>query len=101
MGPAQVQSLGGKLYYASFTDDYSHGIKIKFLAKKSDTYQSYLEYKAWVEQQHDAKIKALQSDCGGEYLNKTFDQHLKMKGTVRRLTVHDTPEQDGISERLN
>ena len=100
-GPAQVQSLGGKSYYVSYTDDYSRETKIIFLAKKSDTYQSYLDYEAWVEKQRNVPIKALQSNCGGEYLSKAFDQHLKKKGTIRRLTVHDTPEQDGVSERLN
>ena len=100
-GPAQIQLLGGKSYYVSYTDDYSRETKIIFLAKKSDTYQSYFDYKAWVEKQRDATIKALQSDRGGEYLSKAFDQHLKKKGTVRRLTVHDTPEQDGVSKHLN
>jgi hypothetical protein len=27
--------------------------------------------------------------------------HLKSKGTVQSLTVHDTPEENGVSERLN
>ena len=30
-----------------------------------------------------------------------FDQHLKSKGMVRSLTVHDTPEHNGIAEKLN
>jgi len=38
---------------------------------------------------------------GGEYLSGAFDQHLATAGTARRLTVHDTPQFNGVAERLN
>ena len=41
------------------------------------------------------------SDRGGEFLSKEFNDHLKQAGTLRNLTVHDTPEHNGIAERLN
>ena len=47
------------------------------------------------------KIKCLRSDRGGEYLDDEFTVHLKHAGTVRKLMVHDTPEHNGVSERLN
>jgi len=34
-------------------------------------------------------------------LSDEFSAHLKSKGMVRSLTVHDTPEENGVSERLN
>ena len=43
----------------------------------------------------------LHSDRGGEYLSEEFSKHLKRTGTIRRLTVHDTPEYNGVAERLN
>jgi len=52
-------------------------------------------------QQHCAAIKVLRSDCGGKYLSDTFDQHLKLAGTARHLTVHDTPQFNGMAKRLN
>jgi hypothetical protein len=30
-----------------------------------------------------------------------FTAHLEKRGTIRKLTVHDTPEHNGIAERLN
>ena len=81
-GPTSPQSHDGKQYFITFTDD----------AKP---------YEARLETQHNVKIKRLQSDRGGEYLSKEFDQHLKSKGTIRSLTVHDTPKQNGVAERLN
>ena len=34
-------------------------------------------------------------------MSNEFSNHLKRQGTVRRLTVHDTPEYNGVAERLN
>ena len=43
----------------------------------------------------------LRSDRGGEYLSRAFDQQLQQAGTTRKLTPHDTPQLNGIAERLN
>jgi hypothetical protein len=43
----------------------------------------------------------LHSDQGGEYLGKEFILHLKSKGTEQKLTVHDTPQHNGVAERRN
>src|ERR1700723_2342239 len=51
--------------------------------------------------QRKAGIQKLRSDWGGEYLSGPFDNHLAKAGTLRILTVHDTPEYNGVSERLN
>src|SRR3979490_1882725 len=40
-------------------------------------------------------------DRGGEHLSKDFTDHLALQGTVRSLMVHDTPEENGVSEHLN
>ena len=45
--------------------------------------------------------QATQSDRGGEFLSNEFTNHLKKNGTLQSLTVHDTPEENGIAERLN
>ena len=34
-------------------------------------------------------------------MGNTFSEHLHKAGTIRRLTVHDTPEYNGVTERLN
>ena len=69
--------------------------------RKSETFNCYKQCEAWVETQHNAKVKCLQTNCGGEYLSKEFTTYLKSKGTVRSLTVHDTPEENRVSEWLN
>ena len=96
-----MKTIGGKSYYISFTDDHSRHTRIYLLAHKGDAFQAYLLYEAWLETQYNAKIKILRSDRGGEYLSGVFNKHLDSKGIRRHLTVHDTPEQNGVAERVN
>jgi hypothetical protein len=100
-GPAPVESINHKRYYVSFTDDHSRYTTVYFLHTKDETFNFYRIYEAWLSTQHGAKVKRLRTDRGGEYLSDEFSTHLKRAGTVRTLTVHDTPEHNGVAERLN
>ena len=97
-GPAQIQTPGHKTYYASFTDDHIHHTHVTLLATKSDTFDTYKAYEAWAKTQHGASIKRLCSDHGGEYLSNEFTAHLKLKGTERKVTMHNTPQHNSITE---
>ena len=100
-GPAPVETINRKFYYISFTDDFSRFTSVYFLRTKDEAFESYKAYEAWMKTQHNHPIKALRSDRGGEYLDAEFSAHLKKAGTIRKLTTHDTPEYNGVSERLN
>jgi hypothetical protein len=100
-GPAPVESKGGKKYYVTFTDDKTRLTHLYLLRQKDEAFGVYKEYEAWVATQLSAKVKILHSDRGGEYLGKDFVAHLKSKGTVPKLTVHDTPQHNGVAERRN
>jgi transposase InsO family protein len=94
-------SLGGCLYYISFTNDYSRETKIEFLKKKSEALTAFKNYKAYVSHQHGVHLRKIRSDRGGEYLSKEFDEYLKNQGIQQQLTIHDSPQQNGVAERLN
>ena len=100
-GPLPIEALGGCHYLITFTDDSSRNTHLYLLRKKSDTFSAYKSFKAWAEVHHNAPIKVLHSDRGGEYLSEQFINHLAAAGTEQKLTVHDTPEENGIAERLN
>jgi len=100
-GPASVETINHKEYFISFTDDYSRFMIIYLIRKKSEAFDYYRRYEAWLGTQYHAIIWRLHTDRGGEYRSQEFDAHLELKGTIRRLTVHDTPEYNGVSERLN
>jgi len=72
------------------------------MAKKSETFGNYKNYKAWTKvQQNVPAIKIFGSDRGGEFNLKEFDTHLERQGTVRHLTVHDSPQSNGQVEWAN
>jgi transposase InsO family protein len=100
-GPAPVETLGGRRYYISFTNDKTRLTYLHLLCQKSEAFTAYKDFEAWCQTQHNARVKTLHSDRGGEYLGKEFVMHLKAAGTKQKLTVHDTPQHNGIAERLN
>jgi hypothetical protein len=101
-GPAKVESLGKKKYLLLFQDKYLHEEQPYFLAAKSETFNRYQCYEAWAKTQREVPaIKILGSDRGGEFTLKEFNEHLERQGTVRHLTVHDSPASNGASERAN
>jgi transposase InsO family protein len=100
-GPVTVPSLGGSLYYVSFIDDFSRKTWIYFLRKKSKVFERFKEFKALVENQTEKRIKVLRTDNGGELCGKEFDQFCKQCGITCQNTTPYTPQQNGVSERMN
>ena len=100
-GPAPVETIGGWRYYITFTDDKTRLTYLHLLHQKSEAFAAYQDFKAWCRTQHNAVVKVLHSDRSGEYLGKEFVMYLKVAGTKQKLTVHDTPQHNGIAERLN
>ena len=98
-GPAAVKSLNGKSYVAAvWKDDGTHEVKIYFLTKKSETFDTSLKDKAWILNHGGSSIQYMWCDHGGEFTSKKFDEHLDRKGTQWELTMHDLPPQNGVSE---
>src|SRR6202522_300616 len=100
-GPAPVKSIGGKEYYLLFKDLFSHEERIYFLKQKSEVFDHYKKYKAWVKVQRGGQIIVLGCDRGGEFTGRIFSDYLENVGTARHLTVHDSPASNGIVERAN
>ena len=46
-------------------------------------------------------LKCLRSDNGGEYCSKEFDIYYSHNGIRREKTVPGTPQENGVSERMN
>jgi hypothetical protein len=69
---------------------------------KDQVFKAYKSFKAWARLYFGIRaFETLHSNRGGEYLGKSFSLHLASQGTMRKLTVHNMPEYNGISERLN
>ena len=71
-GPMNVDSVGGSKYVLTLTDDYTRYVTAYFIKSKSDVVSKFVEYVTMME-----------------------------KGIAHQLTNPYTPEQNGVSERLN
>lgn len=98
-GPAPTSSLSGCRYYVSFVDDYSKFVWVYFLHNKSQVHSIVQLFLEMVSTQFSTKIKAFQTDWGGEYRN--VSNMLQQKGITHQISCPYTPEQNGSSERCN
>ena len=100
-GKVNAKSLGGAEYFLMFIDDFTHYTWVYVLKKKSDVFKCFIVWKALVENCSGKKLKILHIDSGGEYVSSEFDDYLKSEGIRHERTIPKTPEQNGISERMN
>ena len=92
-----IASSGGYKYYVSFVDDYTRFTWIYLLKHKSDVEQVFYNFQAHVERLLDCKIKAVQSDWGGEY--HKLHLYFQCTGIFHRVSCPNTSQQNGIAER--
>ena len=97
-GPASVRSLSGNSYVAACIDDATCETMLYFQVKKSQTIDSYKRDEALIKMQTGNHIKVACSNQGGEFLSNDLTQHQDMRGTKHELTVHNSPQQNGIAK---
>lgn len=96
-GPVHNVSNNGFRYYVSFVDAFSRYTWIFFLKHKSEVFQIFQQFKTNVELQCNHKIKALQTDWGGEY--RSLVHFFKKFGIDHRVSCPHTSQQNGVVER--
>lgn len=100
-GPFNPLSWNGKKYYVSFTDDFTHFSVVYPISAKSEVCEMFQKYASMAEGHFDQKIFKLRCDNGGEYVNEEMQFVCDKKGIQIERTVPYTPQQNGVSERLN
>ncbi|GKB78782.1 retrotransposon protein, putative, ty1-copia subclass [Tanacetum coccineum] len=100
-GPLRHVSRQGASYFITFTDDYSRYGYVYLLKHKHEVFETFKVFKNEVENQLGKTIKAIRSDCGGEYISQEFKDYLKANGIVQQITPPYTPQHNGVSERRN
>ena len=68
---------------------------------KSEVFECFRNYEAAATAKFGHRISRLRCDNGGEYRSLQFEVFLKQKGIVVEWTVPHTPQQNGVSERMN
>ena len=86
-GPISPASHSNKRYILSFVDDYSRKTWIYFLHAKSETFNAFKNFKAYVDKEAGTHIVCLRTDRGGEFNSKEFSTFCNHHGISRQLTT--------------
>ncbi|UYV81409.1 hypothetical protein LAZ67_20001109 [Cordylochernes scorpioides] len=100
-GPLPTNSLSGKRYFITFTDDYSRYTKIYLLKGKDEAYEKIKDYVISAHTEFRKNIQTIRTDNGREYVNRQVEDFLNQSGIKHQLTVPYSPAQNGVAERKN
>ena len=76
--------------------------KLGFIAlDRNMGFSTFKKWKDLAENEIGKRLKCLRSDNGGEYCSKEFDSYCSHNGIRREKTVPGTPQENGVSERMN
>ena len=92
-------SFKGSKYYVLFVDDYSRYSWIFPMQFKQEVFNIFVKFKLQVENLFSSKIKAFQSDGGGEYTKRAFQNLLTNNDINFHSSCPGHPEQNGLAER--
>ena len=102
-----TKDIWGNQYMITFTCEALRWTWVGFMKHKSEAKDQYLKFLRWVKLEGH-KVKQLNSDGGGEYTAsenaKVISEFQKISedwGVKQNFTCAHTPEQNGVSERLN
>jgi hypothetical protein len=101
MGPFLHPSINKVRFFLIFVDDLSRFTWIYFLRKKYEVFQHLKDFKALVETQFRKKIKVLQTDNGGEYVNNEIHNIFHEARIQLQHTIPYTSQQNRVVERKN
>ena len=100
-GPTRIPTLSGARYFVTFIDECTRMTWISLLSNKGDVSSVFQELYKMVSTQYQCKIRVLQSDNGGEYLNSTLKSFCFEHGIRHQTSCAGTPQQNGLAERKN
>ena len=94
-------SCQGFLYFVTWINDKSRKVFVNAMKEKSEVAQHLRAFIASVELKTGQKLKVLHSDGGGKYTAGEVQSSLKEKGIKHKLTTANTPQHNGVAERMN
>lgn len=100
-GPHNTTGYGGEKYFLTFIDDYSKCTRNFCIKSKSETANCFKEFVNLVENKFNKRVKKLQCDNGGEYLNRDIYNFIREKGIELLPCPPYVHELNGVAERYN
>ncbi|GBE88168.1 Retrovirus-related Pol polyprotein from transposon TNT 1-94 [Sparassis crispa] len=100
-GPMQTQTRSGHRYFITFIDGHTHHLVANLMKKKDEVLSHFKAFVERAEVETGQRANILRTDGGGEYESKEFEAYLKEKGIHHEKTNAYTPQENGVSERMN
>lgn len=94
-----ILSIDNFKYYLIFVDPYTRYTCLYPLKQKSHVKETFITFKALIENHFGSKIQNLYSDNGGEYI--ALRSFLSEHGISHLTSPPHTPEHNGVAERKN
>ena len=88
-------------YVLTITDEFSRKIWIFIVKYKSDTTDKVIQWHKYVTTQTNMKVCEFHTDGGTEYRSNKLQNYFKEHGIKFTFTTKETPQHNGILERLN
>jgi hypothetical protein len=101
MDPFPHPSINKSRFVLIFIDYFSRFTWIYFLRQKFEVFQHLKDFKALVETQSRKKIKFLQTDNEGEYVNHKIHNIFHEAWIQLQHTVPYTPQQNRVAKQKN
>ena len=91
-GPAPVISINDFRYYLVLIDEYSKFTWVYLLKNKSNVFDIFKYFKAYVENQLNVSLKVLRTNGGGEFTSNAFNLFCSSHGIIHQTTCPHTPQ---------
>ena len=101
MGPARVQSLGGKKYILVVVDDFTRYTWVVLLRDNVEAPEKMIYLCKKLQVEKGTVIARIKSDHGREFENTKLATFYNDQGTHQEFLSPKTPQQNGIVERKN
>ena len=82
-------------------DDKSRKVYVEGLKAKSEVLEHLKAFITRAELETGNQVLSLRSDGGGEYTSTNLEVYLRLKGIKHEITTPDTPQHNGVAERMN
>lgn len=94
-------TIGQYLYALVIIDEYSHTVFVELLRDKSETAALVIHIIDRLHIQTQYYVMRFHSDGGGEYKSKELKEQMDVRGITLTHTTADTPQHNGVAERIN
>jgi hypothetical protein len=102
MGPFRVPAINsGAVYALTILDEFSNHIWQYYLKNKSDAALFIRNWHTMIKNQYSMNVKEFHTDHGGEFTSSELLKYWESHGVVATTTPRNTPQYNGIVERMH